>query len=66
MLTLLDKLAPIEKPEMKLLLIAAKIILLNASMTMTNRNGDKGSPYITHRKLLKKLKKKRGGEKKCH
>jgi hypothetical protein len=45
MLTLLDKLAPTEKPEMKLLLIATEIILLNASMTMTNRNGDKGSPY---------------------
>jgi hypothetical protein len=44
MLTLFDKLAPTKKPEIKPLLIASVIILLNASITMTNTNEDKGSP----------------------
>jgi hypothetical protein len=34
--------------------MVAKIILLKASTTITKRKGDKGSPYLRSRELLKK------------
>lgn len=36
-------------------LIAVVIILPKASITITNNNEDKGSPYFRPQKLLKKL-----------
>jgi hypothetical protein len=46
MLTLSDKLAPTEKSNIKPQSIAIAIILLNASITMTNKNEDKG--FLAH------------------
>jgi hypothetical protein len=46
---------PTKKPDNKTLLIAAEIILPNASITMTNSKGDKKSTCLKPRKLLKKL-----------
>jgi hypothetical protein len=45
----------IEKPNRKPRFFVATIILLKASIMMTNGKGDKGSPYFRPRKLLKNL-----------
>jgi hypothetical protein len=47
-------LEPTEKPERKPLSTVAVIILLKASMTLTKRKGDSGSPYLNPQELLKK------------
>jgi hypothetical protein len=47
MLTRLDSLDPIEKPERIPLSIEAVIVLLSPFMKITNKKGDKGSPYLT-------------------
>jgi hypothetical protein len=47
-------LAPTEKPVMSPLFIEALITLLNASMAITNKKGERESPCLTKRKLSKK------------
>jgi hypothetical protein len=53
MLTL-ECLDPTKKHERNPALIVAESILLKASITITKRKGDKGSPCLKPRELLKK------------
>jgi hypothetical protein len=47
-------LEPTEKPERRPLSTVTENILLKASMTTTNKRGDRGSPYLSPLELLKK------------
>jgi hypothetical protein len=55
MSTTQECLDPTENPKRRPPLTMAESILLKASITITKRNGDKGSPYLKPRELLKKL-----------
>jgi hypothetical protein len=48
-------LEPTEKPERRPMSMVIENILLKASMTTTNRRGDRGSPCLSPLELLKKL-----------
>jgi hypothetical protein len=54
-LTTLECLEPTEKPEKKPSLAVANNILLNSSMKITKRKGEKGSSCLNPRELQKNL-----------